>query len=428
MAKPLTATKNTAQMSLNNSNTAQLSVRMSVQFLKEHLDDEFVHLFSHSDETAQHLADSFIENGYDESQPVHLAYIEDEDKEVVIDGMTRLHALELANFFDVPVYKHTFKTRLDALMHAYRLQLDRRNLNDAQKIAAVEKMMLLKNPSGNGKTAAAIAEQLGMSTRNVEKTINIIKNGDEETKNAVLNAQMSINAADKKVHNARKAAQSDDDGISDALEDNSEQPKGLVISDHSDHIERPTNKLSPEEDSERTKERRKSYELGFIDGKKEALEFLNNNGLEQVKIKHFGKLIPVKSSRWDKTARATIIEADEKSQRLKLTGDQAVDLVLNETITAERLIQELSKLPPKAKIEIATSSVTKEAVHFYFYPDYHYAVISDNNWATMDGEFYTPHRFEGEKPTSEEKPDTEGETNASDSDGAFDIEFEDEES
>ena len=86
MAKPLTATKNIAQMSLNNSNTAQLSVRMSVQFLKEHLDDEFVHLFSHSDETAQHLADSFIENGYDESQPVHLAYIEDEDKEVVIDG------------------------------------------------------------------------------------------------------------------------------------------------------------------------------------------------------------------------------------------------------------------------------------------------------------------------------------------------------
>ncbi len=274
MAKPLTAAKNLSQQNLNNSNTSQLSVRMTVNFLKNHLDDEFVALFSHTDEMAQHLADSFQENGFDESQPVHLAYIEDEDKEVVIDGMTRLHALELANFFDVPVYKHNFKTRLDALMHAYRLQLDRRNLNDAQKIAAVEKMLLLKNPNQDGKTAAAIAQQLGMSTRNVEKAINIIKNGDDETKKAVLNAEMSINAGDKKTQAKKKASIDDFDDISDALEDSSENPKGLTISDHSDHIERPTNKLSAEEDSERTRERRKAYETGYFEGFLQAANYV----------------------------------------------------------------------------------------------------------------------------------------------------------
>lgn len=275
MAKPLTATKNNSQKTLNNSNTSQLSVRMTVKYLKEHLDDEFVSLFSHTDEMARHLADSFLENGFDESQPVHLAYLEDEDKEVVIDGMTRLHALELANFFDVPVYRHTFKTRLEALMHAYRLQLDRRNLNDAQKIAAVEKMLLLKNPAHEGKTATAIAEQLGMSTRNVEKAINIIKNGDEKTKQAVLNAQMSINAGDKATQRKKAVKNnSNEDDLADALEDTSGKPKAIVIGDHSDHIERPTNKLSAEEDSERTRERRKAYETGFFEGFLQAANYV----------------------------------------------------------------------------------------------------------------------------------------------------------
>ena len=100
MAKPLTAARNSLQQNLNNSNTARLSVRMTVKELAAHLDDEFVNLFSHTDETANHLAKSFIENGYDESQPVHYAYIEDEDKSIVIDGMTRLHALQIADFFD----------------------------------------------------------------------------------------------------------------------------------------------------------------------------------------------------------------------------------------------------------------------------------------------------------------------------------------
>ena len=275
MAKPLTAAKNSSQMGLNNSNTSQLSVRMTVKFLKDHLDEEFVALFSHTDEMARHLADSFLENGFDESQPIHLAYLEDEDKEVVLDGMTRLHALELAKFFDVPVYRHTFKTRLEALMHAYRLQLDRRNLNDAQKIAAVEKMLLLKNPAHEGKTATAIAEQLGMSTRNVEKAINIIKNGDEKTKQAVLNAQMSINAGDKATQRKKAVKNnSNEDDLADALEDTSGKPKAIVIGDHSDHIERPSNKLSAEEDSERTRERRKAYETGFFEGFLQAANYV----------------------------------------------------------------------------------------------------------------------------------------------------------
>lgn len=207
MAKPLTAARNSLQQNLNNSNTARLSVRMTVKELAAHLDDEFVNLFSHTDETANHLAKSFIENGYDESQPVHYAYIEDEDKSIVIDGMTRLHALQIADFFDVPVYKHTFKNRMEALMYAYRLQLDRRNLDDAQKLAAIEKMIQINPRSKEGSLAKYISSTLNMGERNVKKAINILKNADEETKQAVFRHEKTINQADKETQQKKESHQ-----------------------------------------------------------------------------------------------------------------------------------------------------------------------------------------------------------------------------
>lgn len=204
MAKPLTAARNNLQQNLNNSNTSKLSVKMPVKELAEHLDDEFVNLFSHTEETANHLAQSFLENGYDESQPVHYAYIEDEDKSIVIDGMTRLHALQIADFFDVPVYKHTFKNRMDALMYAYRLQLDRRNLDDAQKLAAIEKMIQINPRSKEGSLAKYISSTLNMGERNVKKAINILKNADEETKQAVFRHEKTINQADKETQQKKE--------------------------------------------------------------------------------------------------------------------------------------------------------------------------------------------------------------------------------
>lgn len=204
MAKPLTAARNNLQQNLNNSNTSKLSVKMPVKELAEHLDDEFVNLFSHTEETANHLAQSFLENGYDESQPVHYAYIEDEDKSIVIDGMTRLHALQIADFFDVPVYKHTFKSRMDALMYAYRLQLDRRNLDDAQKLAAIEKMIQINPRSKDGSLAKYISSTLNMGERNVKKAINILKNADEETKQAVFRHEKTINQADKETQQKKE--------------------------------------------------------------------------------------------------------------------------------------------------------------------------------------------------------------------------------
>ena len=60
--------------------------------------------------------------------------------------------------------------------------------------------------------------------------------------------------------------------MSESLNDNEGNPRGLNFN-HSDGIERPTNNLSPEEDSERTRERKQAYLQGLSEGFYKALVY-----------------------------------------------------------------------------------------------------------------------------------------------------------
>ena len=91
-------------------------------------------------------------------------------------------------------------------MYAYRLQLDRRNLDDAQKLAAIEKMIQINPRSKDGSLAKYISATLNMGERNVKKAINILKNADEETKQAVFNHEITINQGDKETQKKKNAA------------------------------------------------------------------------------------------------------------------------------------------------------------------------------------------------------------------------------
>lgn len=62
-----------------------------------------------------------------------------------------------------------------------------------------------------------------------------------------------------------------DDDLSEFLSTNEGTPAGLNFN-HSDGIERPSYRLSPEEDSERTKERKAAYEAGLKKGSDLAYE------------------------------------------------------------------------------------------------------------------------------------------------------------
>lgn len=240
---------------------------------------EFQKLFPINESDLGNIVESMKKKGFLKHQHLLVATIIEEDMTILVDGHTRLKAAIAAGIDEVPVYEITAETRKEAKIACYEMQLFRRNLSDGQKLMAIEAMDVLKNPGRkasdspaepSGKSAERLGEQLGMSTRQVEKGRAILASGDEETIEKVKNDEMSFSAGYDKVKGKSKKKSDDENGdfddISDSLEDMRGVPKAVVIGDHSDHIARPTNKLSPEEDSERTRERRKAYENGCVDG------------------------------------------------------------------------------------------------------------------------------------------------------------------
>ncbi|MBQ9282293.1 MAG: hypothetical protein IJ207_08865 [Treponema sp.] len=216
----------------------------------------------------------------------------------LIDGHTRLKAAQTVGLTTVPYCEIDEKELGDfeeAKIYAFHEQIDRRNLTDADLLHNVEFLMgteYIKSFEGNRN--AAIGRILGKSEKTIERAKKALKESSEEQIAEIEAGNATIYSTNKENDEQKKAdrqlsVQDDsdeseedgisdfdsfDDDISDALEDTSGDPKGIVIGDHSDHIERPTNKLSAEEDSERTQERRKAYELGFMDGFLQAANYV----------------------------------------------------------------------------------------------------------------------------------------------------------
>lgn len=255
--------------------------------------DDFVDLFPLDENSVQNIAKSMEAKGYDKTQPVHLAKIL-EEKETVknpirIDGAHRVAAARIAKLEEIPCYIHTFETRNEALIYAYELQLNRRNLEPYQKLDAMQKLDQLKNPgrktddSSTGKSAEEVAKVIGVSTRTAERMRNIINNGDEETIEAVKSGEMSVFAGDKKTNEKKqrklKISNNDDfdtddevSDLSDSLSDNSGTPQGLNFN-HSDGIERPHYTVHPEDDTDRwIKEKNIQVESARKEGLEDGLK------------------------------------------------------------------------------------------------------------------------------------------------------------
>lgn len=261
--------------------------KVKVDEIRDDPKGDFVDLFPLDENSVQNIAKSMEAKGYDKTQPVHLAKIL-EEKETVenpirIDGAHRVAAARIAKIEEIPCYIHTFETRNEALIYAYELQLNRRNLEPYQKLEAMQKLDQLKNPgrktdeSSTGKSAEEVAKVIGVSTRTAERMRNIINNGDEETIEAVKSGEMSISAADEKTNEKkqRKSKKSKDDDISDlsdSLSDNSGTPQGLNFN-HSDGIERPNYAVHPEDDTDRwIKEKNIQVESAKKEGLEEGLK------------------------------------------------------------------------------------------------------------------------------------------------------------
>lgn len=292
------------------NNGLKLSENILVEKIEEH--EKFKNLFSIDKALLNRITVDMEKNNFDSSQPVHIWVTKGDDgKEhnYLIDGYTRVAASKMAGIKMIPYFKHIFETFEEAHRYALHLQTDRRNLNGIDLLKNIQELMgsdYIQSLEGNKNEA--IGKKLGVSEKTVERANKVNSMASDEQIERIENGEASPNQiyneiinqetvdeeatdeqreriesgeatvkdickeikAEKKSRKASKKKSSDDD-ISESLSTNEGTPAGLNFN-HSDGIERPSYRLSPEEDSERTKERKAAYEAGLKKGSELAYE------------------------------------------------------------------------------------------------------------------------------------------------------------
>lgn len=302
--KQLTAFNNKINK-YSNSNTAELSVMMPVDSIE--YSDDFKSLFPLDENKVAEIAKDIVEKGFDSSQPVHI-WETLEGKKILIDGHTRLAASKIAQLYDIPVFIHHFETLQDALLYAVGLQVKRRNLNSQEILLAVQMFDSIKTtgrkPAGSeeetGRSSKKLADELGIGERTIQKARKVNKEASEETKEKLKNNEITINQAyeelpDVKARKGSKKATTnetiEDEDLSDALEDNSDNPGPVIIHERKLNTSGRHSGLSEEEDNDRTAERKEAYEMGLKKGSDLAYEIYDyiisliekNTSLDEIK-------------------------------------------------------------------------------------------------------------------------------------------------
>lgn len=255
-------------------NGLKLSKSIKISEIEYH--DDFKFLFTIDEVLLHRIKDSILDNKYDNSQPVHIWIVTDENGIVhkyLIDGHTRVKAAELAGLETVPYYEHKFESFEEAYKYVLGLQVNRRNLAGSELLRNISILYgtdFIQNYEG--KKSEAMAEVLGVSDRTVEKGIFVQEHADEDTLAKIDSDELTVNKAYNQLKGKEKnnsKTSNDIEEISDSLENTSENPRPISFLQQKETV----HKLTPEEDNERTKERRDSYLKGLSEGFYKAVVF-----------------------------------------------------------------------------------------------------------------------------------------------------------
>lgn len=176
----------------------KFSRMMLIENIEEHPD--FKTLYKIDEAVLERIVKSMKENGFDESQPVHIWLTEDGHK-YLIDGYTRYTASKKAGITSLPVYEHNFKTFDETYKYVLGLQVNRRNLNGDEllrNVTILSKCDFVKQSTGL--KAKVIAKSLGVSTRTAERALSLEKNADENLRQQLANNEITLNQAYEKLH------------------------------------------------------------------------------------------------------------------------------------------------------------------------------------------------------------------------------------
>ena len=162
--KKLSTSFEAAKQNIQNKFDSERIQMVEISKLK--FDKDFKELF----------AQDMKKRGFDKSQPI----IVTKDGSI-LDGSSRFMAAIQAGIKFVPAVYKDFADKNDALQYELHLQLDRRNLSDAEIFAMFKKLEEMKQTAKTeGKstedfTDAKLAEQLKKSERQVQKMRELFK-------------------------------------------------------------------------------------------------------------------------------------------------------------------------------------------------------------------------------------------------------------
>lgn len=178
---------------------------MKVSDLK--IDPEYKALYAQEEDKVHNIAKNMKAHGYDKSQPIII-----QADGTVVDGHSRLMAAIEAGLTEVAVIIKEFESRNDVLLYMEHLQLDRRNLTEAEKLVHFEKFQSLKaQAKAEGKDVTefsdeAIAKQLDVSPRQVQKMKEIEKKATPEQLESIRKGETTLNHVHKEIKQEEAAA------------------------------------------------------------------------------------------------------------------------------------------------------------------------------------------------------------------------------
>lgn len=199
--KKISTSIETAKQNIQNKFDSERIQMVEISKLK--FDKDFKKLFTQEPEKVERIAQDMKERGFDKSQPI----IATKDGSI-LDGNSRFIAANQIGIKYVPVVYKVFADKNEALKYELHLQLDRRNLSDAEVFSMFKKLEEMKQEAKTeGKstedfTDAKLAEQLKKSERQVQKMRELSKKADEETLNKVSSGELTINQAYSEVKKA----------------------------------------------------------------------------------------------------------------------------------------------------------------------------------------------------------------------------------
>ena len=194
----------------NNIPVANSGLKLSKNILIEKIEPhpKFKVLFNIEEELKNRISTDMNDNGYDASQPVHIWLTTDDDEIThyyLIDGYTRVEAAKQAGLKTIPYFEHKFETFEEAHRYVLHLQVDRRNLDGNTLLLNLKELMgsdFIQNV--DGKKSDALAKELGVGSRTIEKAISVEKTATDEQKDRIEKGEATINQIYNENHPKKK--------------------------------------------------------------------------------------------------------------------------------------------------------------------------------------------------------------------------------